>query len=254
MPRAKKSLGQNFLIDSNVIDQIIQHVKPDHQDVFLEIGPGKGAISEILIDKSNQVQAVELDDDLLKKLVTLEDRGNFRVHKGNILEFNPKKIFDEKIRVIGNLPYNISTPILLWSFKFLDMFTDMHFMFQKEFGDRLFAKNNSKDYGRTSVITQYLTKPKYCFDIDPESFSPKPKVKSVFVKFEPILGRSFDDPIAQMIQKVTRITFQHRRKMIGKSLENLLSKEKLEALDIDLKLRPENLSVQEYIKISESLI
>ena len=254
MPRAKKSLGQNFLIDSNVIDQIIQHVKPDHQDVFLEIGPGKGAISEILIDKSNQVQAVELDDDLLKKLVILEDRGNFRVHKGNILEFNPKKIFDNKIRVIGNLPYNISTPILLWSFKFLDMFTDMHFMFQKEFGDRLFAKNNSKDYGRTSVITQYLTKPKYCFDIDPESFSPKPKVKSVFVKFEPILGRSFDDPIAQMIQKVTRITFQHRRKMIGKSLENLLSKEKLEALDIDLKLRPENLSVQEYIKISESLI
>ena len=254
MPRAKKSLGQNFLIDSNVIDQIIQYVKPDQQDVFLEIGPGKGAISEILIDKSNQVQAVELDDDLLKKLVTLEDRGNFRVHKGNILEFNPKKIFDEKIRVIGNLPYNISTPILLWSFKFLDMFTDMHFMFQKEFGDRLFAKNNSKDYGRTSVITQYLTKPKYCFDIDPESFSPKPKVKSVFVKFEPVLGRSFDDPIAQMIQKVTRITFQHRRKMIGKSLENLLSKEKLEALDIDLKLRPENLSVQEYIKISESLI
>ena len=254
MPRAKKSLGQNFLIDSNVIDQIIQHVKPDHQDVFLEIGPGKGAISEILIDKSKQVQAVELDDDLLKKLVILENRGNFRVHKGNILEFNPKKIFDNKIRVIGNLPYNISTPILLWSFKFLDMFTDMHFMFQKEFGDRLFAKNNSKDYGRTSVITQYLTKPKYCFDIDPESFSPKPKVKSVFVKFEPILGRSFDDPIAQMIQKVTRITFQHRRKMIGKSLENLLSKEKLEALDIDLKLRPENLSVQEYIKISESLI
>ena len=254
MPRAKKSLGQNFLIDSNVIDQIIQHVKPDHQDVFLEIGPGKGAISEILIDKSKQVQAVELDDDLLKKLVILENRGNFRVHKGNILEFNPKKIFDNKIRVIGNLPYNISTPILLWSFKFLDMFTDMHFMFQKEFGDRLFAKNNSKDYGRTSVITQYLTKPKYCFDIDPESFSPKPKVKSVFVKFEPVLGRSFDDPIAQMIQKVTRITFQHRRKMIGKSLENLLSKEKLEALDIDLKLRPENLSVQEYIKISESLI
>lgn len=254
MPRAKKSLGQNFLIDSNVIDQIIQYVKPDRQDIFLEIGPGKGAISEVLIDKSKQVQAVELDDDLLKKLVILEDRGNFRVHKGNILEFNPKKIFDEKIRVIGNLPYNISTPILLWSFKFLDMFTDMHFMFQKEFGDRLFAKNNSKDYGRTSVITQYLTKPKYCFDIDPESFSPKPKVKSVFVKFEPILGRSFDDPIAQMIQKVTRITFQHRRKMIGKSLENLLSKEKLEALDIDLKLRPENLSVQEYIKISESLI
>ena len=254
MPRAKKSLGQNFLIDSNVIDQIIQYVKPDRQDIFLEIGQGKGAISEVLIDKSKQVQAVELDDDLLKKLVTLEDRGNFRVHKGDILEFNPKKIFDEKIRVIGNLPYNISTPILLWSFKFLDMFTDMHFMFQKEFGDRLFAKNNSKDYGRTSVITQYLTKPKYCFDIDPESFSPKPKVKSVFVKFEPILGRSFDDPIAQMIQKVTRITFQHRRKMIGKSLENLLSKEKLEALDIDLKLRPENLSVQEYIKISESLI
>ena len=98
------------------------------------------------------------------------------------------------------------------------MFTDMHFMFQKEFGDRLL-----KIIPKTTKTSanQYLTKPKYCFDIDPESFSPKPKVKSVFVKFEPILGRSFDDPIAQMIQKVTRITFQHRRKMIGKSLENL---------------------------------
>ena len=129
----------------------------------------------------------------------------------------------------------------------------MHFMFQKEFGDRLVSKNNKKSFGRISVITQYLTKPKFCFMIEPESFSPQPKVESVFIRFEPIKGRSFDDPITDKLQEVTRIAFMHKRKMIGKSLQKILSENELSQLNIDTKARPENLSVKDYVKIAEML-
>ena len=185
MPRAKKSLGQNFLIDSAVISQLVNYVNPDANDLFLEIGPGKGAITKELLNKSRCTHAVEMDNDLSKELKKLEN-GNFYLHNENILDFDPSKISKNKLRVIGNLPYNISTPIMFWSFKYLEFFSDMHFMFQKEFGNRLIAKSDNKNFGRISVITQYLTRPKFCFFIERESFSPKPKVESVFIRFEAI--------------------------------------------------------------------
>ena len=169
------------------------------------------------------------------------------------MKFSPKEVPEEKIRVVGNLPYNLSTSILLWSFDYLNLFLDMHFMFQKEFGERLIAKNNTKNFGRTSVITQYLTKPQYCFSIESDSFSPKPKVDSVFIKFKPIIGRNLDDPIADKLQIITRIAFMHRRKMIGKALQKLISEDKLVELNIDLKSRAENLSVDDYVKIAMAL-
>ena len=254
MPRAKKSLGQNFLVDSAVIRQLINHVNPDSNDDFLEIGPGKGAITKELLSKSQSIHAVEMDNDLSKGLMTLDSFGNFHLHNENILSFDPSKICKDKIRVIGNLPYNISTPIMFWSFKYLANFCDMHFMLQKEFGDRLIAKNDNKDFGRITVITQYLTKPEYCFLILPESFSPKPKVESVFIKFNPIVGRSIDDPISIKLQEVTRIAFMHKRKMVGKSLEKIISSDELADLGIDRKCRPENISVEDYIKISGALL
>ena len=254
MPRAKKSLGQNFLVDSGIVNQIFQYVNPDSDDNFLEIGPGKGAITKVLLSKANQTHAVEIDDDLLKKLSRIESRGNLHLHNSNILNFDPREISPNRLRLIGNLPYNISTPIILWTFKYLDFFLDMHFMFQKEFGDRLVAENNTKNFGRISVLTQYLTYPKYCFSIKPESFSPKPKVDSVFVRFEPIRSRKFDDPITSKLQEVTKIAFMHKRKMVGKSLEKILSTKELAKLDIDGKLRPENLSVDDYVKIAETLL
>ena len=254
MPRAKKSLGQNFLVDSRIVNQIFQYINPDTNDNFLEIGPGRGAITKELLSKVKQTHAVEIDNDLLKELKKIENKENLHLHNCNILDFDPTETSLSKIRVIGNLPYNISTPIILWSFKHLDFFLDMHFMFQKEFGERLVAENNNKNFGRISVITQYLTHPQYCFSINPESFSPKPKVDSVFVRFEPIKGRKFDDPITLKLQEVTRIAFMHKRKMVGKSLEKILSAKELVNLDIDGKLRPENLSVDDYVRIAETLI
>ena len=253
MPRPKKSLGQNFLIDPLVIDRTIQHLNPLPSDKFLEIGPGRGAITQPLLNLVRKLDAVEIDEELVGGLKKFESHKNFTLHNTSILKFSPKEVPEEKIRVVGNLPYNLSTSILLWSFDYLNLFLDMHFMFQKEFGERLIAKNNTKTFGRTSVITQYLTKPQYCFSIQSDSFSPKPKVDSVFIKFKPIIGRNLDDPIANKLQIITRIAFMHRRKMIGKALQKLISEDKLVELNIDLKSRAENLSVDDYVKIAMAL-
>ena len=253
MPRPKKSLGQNFLIDPLVIDRTIQHLNPLPSDYFLEIGPGRGAITEPLLNLVRKIDAVEIDEKLVGGLKKFESHKNFTLHNTSILKFSPKEVPEEKIRVVGNLPYNLSTSILLWSFDYLNLFLDMHFMFQKEFGERLIAKNNTKNFGRTSVITQYLTKPQYCFSIESDSFSPRPKVDSVFIKFKPIIGRNLDDPIADKLQIITKIAFMHRRKMIGKALQKLVSEDKLVELNIDLKSRAENLSVDDYVKIAMAL-
>ena len=253
MPRPKKSLGQNFLIDPLVIDRTIQHLNPLPSDNFLEIGPGRGSITEPLLKLVRKLDAVEIDEELVGGLKKFESHKNFTLHNTSILKFSPKEVPEEKIRVVGNLPYNLSTSILLWSFDYLNLFLDMHFMFQKEFGERLIAKNNTKNFGRTSVITQYLTKPQYCFSIESDSFSPRPKVDSVFIKFKPIIGRNLDDPIADKLQIITKIAFMHRRKMIGKALQKLVSEDKLVELNIDLKSRAENLSVDDYVKIAMAL-
>ena len=253
MPRPKKSLGQNFLIDPLVIDRTIQHLNPLPSDNFLEIGPGRGAITEPLLNLVRKLDAVEIDEELVGGLKKFESHKNFTLHNTSILKFSPKEVPEEKIRVVVNLPYNLSTSILLWSFDYLNLFLDMHFMFQKEFGERLIAKNNTKNFGRISVITQYLTKPQFCFSIESDSFSPKPKVDSVFIKFKPIIGRNLDDPIADKLQIITRIAFMHRRKMIGKALQKLISEDKLVELNIDLKSRAENLSVDDYVKIAMAL-
>ena len=253
MVKAKKTLGQNFLTETTVINQIIKSIHPLSHDNFLEIGPGRGAITKPLLKLIKNLHAVEIDKDLLQDLQKLES-SNLSIHNQSILSFNPEEYFDKKIRIIGNLPYNISTQIMLWSFENLKNFEDMHFMFQKEFGERLLSKKDKKSFGRISVLTQYLTKAEYCFDISPESFSPEPKVKSVFIKFIPIKNRSFHNPITQKLQEVTRIAFMHKRKMIGKSLKTLMKEEDLANLNIDLRARPENLSVEDYVKISETLL
>ena len=253
MPRPKKSLGQNFLIDPLVIDRTIQHLNPLPSDNFLEIGPGRGAITQPLLNLVRKLDAVEIDEELVGGLKKFESHKNFTLHNTSILNFSPKEVPEAKIRVVGNLPYNLSTSILVWSFGYLNLFLDMHFMFQKEFGERLIAKNNTKNFGRTSVITQYLTKPQYCFSIESDSFSPRPKVDSVFIKFKPIIGRNLDDPIADKLQIITRIAFMHRRKMIGKALQKVISEDKLVELNIDLKSRAENLSVDDYVKIAMAL-
>ena len=253
MIKAKKDLGQNFLTDAIIINQIIETINPDAEDTFLEIGPGRGAITEPLLKSIKYLHAVEIDRDLIKALENIKNT-NLLIHNNSILKFQLEQLGDRNLRVIGNLPYNISTQIMLWTFENLKMFKDIHFMFQKEFGERLSAEPNNKSYGRISVLTQYLTELDTTLYLEPESFKPRPSVESVFIKFIPIKDRHFLSPVSIKLQEVTKEAFMHRRKMIGKSLKKILTSEQLDKLDIDLSLRPENISVNDYIRIAKALI
>ena len=197
---------------------------------------------------------MELDQDLLLSLKLINSNKLF-IHNESILNFDVDRIIEyEKIRLVGNLPYNISTEIMLWAFDSLKQLEDMHFMFQKEFGERLSAEPNNKSYGRISVLTQYLTELEKVLYLEPSSFRPKPSVESVFIRFKPKKDRHILSPISIKLQEITKATFMHRRKMIGKSLKNILTTQQIEQLDIDLSLRPENLSVNDYVRIAEQLI
>lgn len=254
MIKAKKELGQNFLIDEVALNRIIELINPKNEDHFLEIGPGRGALTKRLSDKAKRLDAVELDQDLLLSLKLINSNKLF-IHNESILNFDIDRIIEyEKIRLVGNLPYNISTEIMLWAFDSLKQLEDMHFMFQKEFGERLSAEPNNKSYGRISVLTQYLTELEKVLYLEPSSFRPKPSVESVFIRFKPKKDRHILSPISIKLQEITKATFMHRRKMIGKSLKNILTTQQIEQLDIDLSLRPENLSVNDYVRIAEQLI
>ena len=254
MIKAKKELGQNFLIDEVALNRIIELINPRNEDHFLEIGPGRGALTKRLSDKAKRLDAVELDQDLLLSLKLINSNKLF-IHNESILNFDVDRIIEyEKIRLVGNLPYNISTEIMLWAFDSLKQLEDMHFMFQKEFGERLSAEPNNKSYGRISVLTQYLTELEKVLYLEPSSFRPKPSVESVFIRFTPKKDRHILSPITIKLQEITKATFMHRRKMIGKSLKNILTTQQIEQLDIDLSLRPENLSVNDYVRIAEQLI
>ena len=254
MIKAKKELGQNFLIDEVALNRIIELINPRNEDHFLEIGPGRGALTKRLSDKAKRLDAVELDQDLLLSLKLINSNKLF-IHNESILNFDVDRIIEyEKIRLVGNLPYNISTEIMLWAFDSLKQLEDMHFMFQKEFGERLSAEPNNKSYGRISVLTQYLTELEKVLYLEPSSFRPKPSVESVFIRFKPKKDRHILSPISIKLQEITKATFMHRRKMIGKSLKNILTTQQIAQLDIDLSLRPENLSVNDYVRIAEQLI
>ena len=254
MIKAKKDLGQNFLIDEVALNKIIEIINPNKKEHFLEIGPGRGALTKFLAKNTRRLDAVELDKDLLLGLRLINTEELF-IHNENILDFDIRKVLENgKLRIVGNLPYNISTDIMLWTFQNLNYFKDIHFMFQKEFGERLSAEPNNKSYGRISVLAQYLTELETVLYLEPESFKPKPKVRSVFTKLIPKKDRKIDSPIGIKLQAVTKEVFQHRRKMVGKSLKKILTPKQLEKMDIDLSLRPENITVEEYIKIAQALI
>ena len=254
MIKAKKDLGQNFLIDEVALSKIVEIINPNKKEHFLEIGPGQGALTKFLAKNTRRLDAVELDKDLLLGLRLINTEELF-IHNENILDFDIRKVLENgKLRIVGNLPYNISTDIMLWTFQNLNYFKDIHFMFQKEFGERLSAEPNNKSYGRISVLAQYLTELETVLYLEPESFKPKPKVRSVFTRFIPKKDRKIDSPVGIKLQAVTKEVFQHRRKMVGKSLKKILTPKQLEKMDIDLSLRPENITVEEYIKIAQALI
>jgi 16S rRNA (adenine1518-N6/adenine1519-N6)-dimethyltransferase len=245
---AKKRFGQNFLVDQNIIQNIIQAINPKAGEHLIEIGPGIGAITKPLLEKKVQLEVIEIDRDLIEGLHKLQKQyPNLQVHAQDVLSFDFSASSQEK-RVLGNLPYNISSPILLHCFKHIDAIFDMHFMLQKEVVDRLIAEPNTKDYGRLSVITQYFCEVEKLFGVAPSCFHPAPKVTSAVFRLKPKQDRAKIN--VRKLETITQHAFGQRRKTLRNSLAGILSADALLAIGIDPMRRAETLTLDEYIQLT----
>ena len=253
MFRAKKSLGQNFLIDRSIIDKIINTVSITDNEI-LEVGPGTGNLTSfILKNNPKKVLVVEKDNDLAENLKKIIDR-RVKIFNEDILKFDENLLSKNKIIVFGNLPYNVSTEILsTWITKLKNdyWFSDLILMFQKEVADRIIAQFNSSNYGRLSILANWRLNINKICDISPESFSPRPKIQSSLIHFTPKINfANIKDPLN--LETVTRIFFSHRRKMLKKPFNQIFNgnNDLLNKLNIDLNLRPQNLDFDTYYKLT----
>jgi 16S rRNA (adenine1518-N6/adenine1519-N6)-dimethyltransferase len=251
--RAKKSLGQNFLIDKNIIDKIINTVTITNNEI-LEVGPGTGNLTrEILKKNPSKMYLVEKDTFLAESLKEIIDE-KVEIFNKDILKFDETSLSKNKIIVFGNLPYNISTEILsTWITKLKSgyWFSDLVLMFQKEVADRIIAQCNTSTYGRLSILTNWRLKIKKICDISPESFSPRPKIQSTLIHFTPKINfAEIKDPLN--LEKITRIFFSHRRKMLKKPFNQIFkgNTDLLNKFNLDLNLRPQNLDFDTYYKLT----
>ncbi len=253
MIRAKKSLGQNFLIDKNIIDKIVNTVSITDNEV-LEVGPGTGNLTKQILKKNpSKMYLVEKDTFLAENLEDIIDE-RVKIFNEDILKFDENSLSKNKIIVFGNLPYNVSTEILsTWITKLKNdyWFSDLILMFQKEVADRIIAQFNNSNYGRLSILAHWrLNMNKIC-DIYPESFSPQPKIQSSLIHFTPKKNfAEIRDPLN--LEKITRVFFSHRRKMLKKPFNQIFNgnNDLLDKLNIDLNLRPQNLDFNTYYQLT----
>ena len=253
--RPRKRFGQNFLHDPGVIDRVLRAIAPRAGERLVEIGPGQGAITAGLLQAAGSLDVVELDRDLVGPLAErFAGRGELRIHNADALKFDfrPLVAGDQRLRLVGNLPYNISTPILFHLLEQPEVIADMHFMLQKEVVDRMAADPGSKRYGRLSVILQYHCAVEALFDIGPGAFRPAPKVDSAFVRLQPHAEPPVDlaDP-ARFAALVTQ-AFGQRRKTLRNTLAGLLDAEQIRAAGIDPGLRAERLTLAEFGALSNA--
>ena len=257
MVRPKKSLGQNFLIDNNILDKIIKLSKIHNHDV-VEIGPGTGNLTKKIIkQKIKSLILVEKDHRLFSNLNNEFNNSNkFKIFNEDILKFDLEKKIKKDSIIIGNLPYNISSQILIKLIKFknwLPKYKKLILMFQKEVADKILAKYNTPNYGRLSVITAARLKIIDRFNVSPNCFFPIPKVKSTVLILEPIINKNFKVKNIENLEKITHFFFSKKRKMINKAFNELFKKPSNVAneLNINLNLRPNKLSENEFFKITE---
>lgn len=256
--RARKRFGQNFLHDPGIIQRIIDAIHPMPDQLIVEIGPGQAALTEHLVASGAKVNAIELDRDLADWLEPhFASADNFQLHRSDILKFDLKTLLpaddsraEQAMRVIGNLPYNISTPCLFHLLKYSDRIDDMVFMLQKEVVQRLAAAPGSGQYGRLTVMIQYHCQVDALFDVPPGAFNPPPKVTSAIVRLRP--RQHIEHPALDpaMLQTVVRESFSQRRKTLRNCLKPLLKQHPDIELPIDLSRRAETLSVEEFVQLS----
>ena len=254
--QARKRFGQNFLVDQNIIDKIVSAIAPKPDQNLVEIGPGQGAITGPLLEKCSTLNVVELDRDLIPLLQNkFQQYPGLMIYQGDALKTDFGQFYRENspLRIIGNLPYNISTPLLFHLLSFNKQIYDMYFMLQKEVVERLGAIPGEKHYGRLSVMVQYHCKVQPLFLVPPTAFRPIPKVESAIVQLKPYAEPPYRAKNLSLLSKFVRTCFQQRRKTIKNSLKLFLTTEQIDQLTIDLTLRPENLSVEEFVQLSNQM-
>jgi 16S rRNA (adenine1518-N6/adenine1519-N6)-dimethyltransferase len=249
---AKKKFGQNFLIDQSIIQSLINAIHPQAEDLMVEIGPGLGAMTQPLLKQLNHLHVVEIDRDIIQWMQGFYPVQKMTIHNSDVLKFDFGTL-GERIRVVGNLPYNISSPILFKLLENTAQIIDMHFMLQKEVVERMVAAPSNAEYGRLSVMLQYRLQMEYLVTVPPEAFDPAPKVESAFVRCVPYASLPFPATDEALFAKVVTAAFGQRRKTLRNTLKGLLDDAGFSALNIDSQLRAENLSVAEFVAISNYL-
>ena len=240
--KPRKRFGQNFLVDQQIINQIVSTISPKKNDHIIEIGPGKGALTFPLIDYLESIHVIEIDRDLI---ALLQKKNNIKItiHESDALVFNFDQ-FKQKVRIVGNLPYNISSPLLFHLLNYRDNIIDMTFMLQKEVVDRIVAPPGSKVYGRISVIMQTFFDTELMFVVPKESFDPQPKIESAILylktKKQPLVQNS------KPLEEIVKIAFSQRRKTLKNCLKSVLNQSQT---DIDLSQRAEMLSVENFVTL-----
>ena len=254
MQNYKKKYGQHFLHDRNILQKIISVVQPKTYDEFIEIGPGQGALTSPLVDKVDKITLIEKDKDLIPFLRDqFSAYDSVRVLQDDILKCNLMDHIKDKTRIIGNLPYNISTEIIFKIIPVSSKIKDLHFMLQKEVVERMIAEPGSKTYGRLSIMTQVYFELKKLFDISPNVFIPKPKVQSSYIKMIPKAYRFENPKHENKFKKLILLAFTARRKMIKTSLKDYIGNDMLESLLINPNSRPENLTIAEFLEIAKHI-
>lgn len=254
--QARKRFGQNFLIDATIIDRIIQSINPQPEQILVEIGPGLGALTVPLLQSKAQLHVIEIDRDLVNQLQR-QFGALLTIHAEDALHFDFHRLtgMNTPIRVAGNLPYNISSPLLFHLLNFADHIVDQHFMLQKEVVERMVATPGNKAYGRLSVMLQRRYHIEHLFDVPPEAFSPAPKVTSAIVRMIPLpathmIERQCDQKI---FAQIVSLAFSQRRKMLRNTLSNLIDYIDFNALGFDLARRAEEVPLLEYVKLARAI-
>lgn len=252
----RKRFGQHFLHDTHIIDKIVSAIAPQRDDHIVEIGPGLGALTHALLPHVSSMDAVEIDRDIIPKLkASSEQYGQLTIHEQDALTFSFASLGkNHPLRIVGNLPYNISTPLIFHLLEQVHCIKDMHFMLQKEVVDRLAAQPGNKNYGRLSVMVQYFCAVKKLFTVAPGAFTPPPQVDSAIVRLIPHKKLPHVAKNLSTLRTVVSTAFSQRRKTLRKSLSNLVSAEQWRELKIDPQLRPEQLSVADFVSISNLIL
>jgi 16S rRNA (adenine1518-N6/adenine1519-N6)-dimethyltransferase len=260
--QARKRFGQNFLHDQGIIRHIVACIRPKPEQHIVEIGPGLGAITEHLLATAGHLDVVELDRDLLPYLrIAFASYGdNLRIHEADALQFDFRSLSKdnsnapkELLRIVGNLPYNISTPLIFHLLSYTDLIADMHFMLQKEVVLRLAAGAGTNNYGRLSIMAQYFCRVDNLFEVPPEAFDPRPKVDSAIVRMAPYTDLPHTANDFKHFESLVKSGFAQRRKTLRNNLKGIANDEQLQSLGIDPSIRPERLTVGDFVAISNLL-